>query len=36
MSFKDEVRVERDDGQVAGLAAKGVNVNKEKRGKNAG
>ena len=33
VSFKDEVRVEQDDGQVAGLAAKGVNVNKEKRGK---
>jgi hypothetical protein len=33
VSFKDGVRVERDDGQVAELAKKGLMVNKEKRGK---
>lgn len=33
VAFKDGVRVERDDGQVALLAAKRLKVNKEKRGK---
>ena len=33
VTFKDGVRVERDDGQVAVLAAKRLKVNKEKRGK---
>ena len=33
VSFKDGVRVERDDGQVAVLVTKGVKLNKEKRGK---
>jgi hypothetical protein len=33
VSFKDGVRVERDDGQVAVLAKKRLSVNKEKRGK---
>jgi hypothetical protein len=35
VSFKDGVRVERDDGQVAVLARKRQMVNKEKRGKAA-